>query len=62
MALGFNCATKYRVTPEKYSCLIIRKMQNKTNIFKIEIFLDYQRANLNFDILVLIFGNHLAEI
>ena len=51
----------YRVTPKKY-CLIKRKMHNKKGIFKIKIVLNYQWANLNFDILVLIFVCHLAEI
>ena len=48
--------------PKKYSCLIKRKMNNKRGIFKIKIGLNYEWANLNFDILVLIFGCHLAEI
>ena len=47
---------------KKYSCLIKHKMHNKTEIFEIEIFLDYQLADLSFDMLVLIFGCHLAEI
>ena len=53
---------KYRVTQKKYSCLIKRKMHNKRGIFKIKIVLNYQWTNLNFDILILIFGCHLAEI
>ena len=46
---------KFRVTPKKYSWLIKRKMYIKREIFKTELFLDYQCANFNFDILVLIF-------
>ena len=37
-------------------------MNNKRGIFKIQIVLNYQWVNLNLDILVLIFGCHLAEI
>ena len=48
--------------PKKYSCLIKRKTHNKREILKIKIVLNYQCANLSFDILVLIFGCHLAEI
>ena len=51
-----------RGDPKKYSCLIKREVYNKGGFFKNEICFDYQRANLNFDILVLIFGCHLAEI
>ena len=48
--------------PKKYSCLIKGKMRNQREIFKIKIFLNYQCADLNFDILVLIFACNLAEI
>ena len=48
--------------PKKYSCLINCKMHSKREIFKIEIFLNYQRAYLNFDTLIVGFGCHLAEI
>ena len=40
-------------------------MHNTREIFKIETFVNYQCADINFDILVsflLIFGCHLAEI
>ena len=46
--------------PKKYSCLIKRKMHKK--IVNNKICLDYQWANLDFDILFLIFGCHLADI
>ena len=46
---------------KEYTCFIKRKMHNKKEIFKIEIFLNYQWPKLNFDIFV-IFGCHLAEI
>ena len=48
--------------PKKYSCLIKCKINNKRRIFKIKMVLNYQWADLNFDMLVLIFGCHLAEI
>ena len=48
--------------PKKYSCLIKRKMHNQRGIFKIETFLNHQWANLNLDMLDLIFSSHLAEI
>ena len=48
--------------PKKYSSLIKHEMHNKRGFFKNEICLDCQRADLNFDIMVLIFGCHLAEI
>ena len=48
--------------PKKYSCLVKCKMHDKKEIFKIETFFNYQWANLNFDILFVIFGCHLAEI
>ena len=49
--------------PKKY-CLIQRKIHNSKvkEIFKSEICLDYQWANLNFDILILPFDCYLAEI
>ena len=50
------------VTQKKYSCLTKRKMHNRGRILKNEVCLDYQRANLKFDILVVISGCHLAEI
>ena len=52
----------YRVTQKTYSCLIKLEMHNKRGIFIIIIVLNYQWGDLNFDILVLIFGFHLAEI
>ena len=49
--------------PEKSTPFLSNiKCTKKPEVFKIEIFLDYQQANLNFDMLVLIFGCHLAEI
>ena len=53
---------EYWLTQRKYSCLIKRKMHHERGIFKIKIVFNCQGANLNFDILVLIFGCHLAEI
>ena len=38
------------------------KINNKRGIFKIKVGLNYQRADVNFDILVLIVGYHLTEI
>ena len=53
--------SKYTGWPKiTYSCSIKREMYNKRGFFKNEICLDCQCANLNFDILVLIFGCHLA--
>ena len=37
----------YRVTHKKYSCLIKHKIHNKTRLFKVKFFLDYQPGNLN---------------
>ena len=52
----------YLNTQKRYFCLNKRKLHNKREIFKTEILLEYQWANLNFDISVLIFCCHLAEI
>ena len=64
-----TCSTKfdvqillYRVTQKKYSCLTKREMHNKRRFFTNETCLDCQWADLNFDMLVLSFGCHLAEI
>ena len=48
--------------PKKYSCLVEHKMHKKGKVSKTETFLDYQSANLNLNVLVLIFCCHLAEI
>ena len=47
--------------PKKYSCLIKTKMHNIREILKTEIFLDYQWADLNFDMSVLHFCCQLVE-
>ena len=52
----------YRVSQKKYPCLMKLKMHNKRRIYKIETFLGQQRAYLNCDILVVIFGCHLTEV
>ena len=57
-----ECCSKYRVTQKKYPCLIKCKMHNKGVIFKIEACLNYQYANVNANILALIFYCHLAGI
>ena len=46
--------------PKKYSCLIKRKMHNRRRIFKNQLFLDYQGADVDFDISVLISSCHIC--
>ena len=48
--------------PKKYSCLIKRKIHNKRGFYKNEICLDCRWADLNFDMLALIFCGHVAHV
>ena len=58
----WRCQFRTEWPRKKYSGLIKRKMHNKREIFKNEIFVDYQWTHLNFGVLVLHFCCHLAEI
>ena len=59
--LEIGRAGKVPGDPKKYSCLIKHKTHNKTEIFKVAIFLNFQSANLNFDTMVFVFCCHMAK-